>query len=165
MDVMFLKKYLLIALILCLTCVLAAACSNEDADIDGGSSGDIGDSIGDGSVDLDLTVMSGTMVYSVVSDMMENPEKYMGQTIKASGAYYASHYEQSDLHYHYLIIESAVGCCPQGLEFVWSGERTYPDDYPAEDSTIELTGVFSSYEELGRTWYYLAVDNIASNPS
>ena len=158
---MFLKKSLLIALLLCLICVLATACSNEDADIEGDSRGDVGDGVGDDSVDLDLTVMSGTMVYSVVSDMMENPDNYLGQTIKASGTYYASHYAESDLHYHYLIIESAVGCCPQGLEFVWSGERVYPDDYPEEDSTIELAGMFNSYEELGRIWYYLAVDDIS----
>ena len=163
---MFLRKFLLIVLLLCLACFLTAACSNKDADIEGDGRGDIGDSVaGDMSVDLDLTLMSGTMVYSVVSDMMEKPESYLGQKIKASGTYYASYYEQTDLHYHYLIIESAVGCCPQGLEFVWSGERVFPDDYHAEGSNIELTGMFGSYEELGSTWYYLAVDDIVANPS
>ena len=142
------KIFLSAALLLCLLCVFAVGCTTDKSGVD--SAENIG-------IDVDLTVMSGTMVYSTVINMLESPNDYMGQTIIASGSYYVEYFEGTEKHYHYMIIESAIGCCPQGLEFVLGGENDYPDDYPAENDLIEITGVFSSYEELGETWYYLAV--------
>ena len=40
---------------------------------------------GDPNVDLDLTVLSSTMVYSEVFKMMMAPEEYEGTTIKMDG--------------------------------------------------------------------------------
>ena len=37
-------------------------------------------------VDLDLTSMSGTMVYSEVYNIMSNPDEYIGKTIRMNGA-------------------------------------------------------------------------------
>ena len=36
-------------------------------------------------VDLDLTKISGTVVYSQVYDMMMNPDVYMGKKVKMKG--------------------------------------------------------------------------------
>ena len=57
-------------------------------------------------------------------------------------------------------MKDAAACCAQGLEFFWSGAQTYPGDYPRNETPIELTGVFESYVESGRTYYHLAVDEI-----
>jgi hypothetical protein len=111
-------------------------------------------------VDVDLTEMSSTMVYAEVYNITNNPDKYMGKTIRMSGPYQASYYDETGLYYHYVIVEDAAACCAQGLEFIWNGEHTFPDDYPLAQAKIEVTGVFGSYEELGITYYYLAVDNI-----
>ena len=119
-----------------------------------------GDAIADGSVDVDLTALSSTMVYAEVNNMMVNPGDYMGKTIKMSGPYYARYYDMTDIYYHYVIVEDATSCCVQGLEFILSGEHCYPDDYPDERDAIEVTGVFKSYDELGKTYYYLAVDGM-----
>lgn len=36
----------------------------------------------------------------------------------------------------------------QGLEFVWGdGSHKYPDEYPAEDTEIEVQGTFETYKE------------------
>jgi hypothetical protein len=59
-----------------------------------------------------------------------------------------------------LHIADATTCCSQGLEFIWNGDHVYPDDYPADGTEIELVGVFGTYEELGYTYPYIAVDDI-----
>ena len=110
---------------------------------------------------IDLTVLSSTMIYAEVYNIMTHPDEYMGKTIKMSGPYYASFYDATGLYYHYVVIEDATACCQQGLEFNWKGEHIYPDDYPEDGTKIEVTGVFSSYDELGRTYYYIAVDDIS----
>lgn len=109
---------------------------------------------------IDLTALSSTMVYAEVNNMMTNPDNYMGKTIKMCGSYYTSYFDETDMYYHYVIIEDATACCAQGLEFIWNGDHVYPADYPDEQTQIEISGVFGSYDELGITYYYLAVDEI-----
>ena len=41
-----------------------------------------------------------------------------------------------------------MACCAQGLEFVWGDvSHKYPDEYPAEDTEIEVQGTFKTYKE------------------
>lgn len=112
------------------------------------------------SIDIDLTIMSSTMVYVEVYNMMTQPEDYLGKTIKVRGEYYVSYYDVTEQYYHFVVIADATACCTQGLEFVWQGEHIYPEDYPADGKEIELTGVFSSYEEEGITYYCIDTDTI-----
>lgn len=69
-------------------------------------------------VDIDLTQMDKTMTYATVYQLMIYPEKYVGQTIKMKGEYYAIFYEETNKYYHYVLIKDATECCTQGLEFV-----------------------------------------------
>ena len=142
------KKHLSAAgLLLCLICVFASGCQS------GGASYRT-------VADIDLTRLSGTMVYAEVYHMMTSPLYYMGRTVKARGDYNVLYDDETGRFYHYIVIRDATGCCPQGLEFIWSGDRVYPDDYPKINTTIEFVGVFGSYEESGDTFYYLAVDDL-----
>jgi hypothetical protein len=110
---------------------------------------------------LDLTALSSIMVYSEVNNIMVNPEEYIGKTIKISGPYNASFWEETGIYYHYVIISDATACCQSGLEFIWDdNSHIYPKDYPENDTEIEVEGVFSTYEELGVTYYYLKTDEI-----
>jgi hypothetical protein len=113
------------------------------------------------AVDIDLTAMSGTMVYATVYKIMSKPKDYIGKTIRARGPYSAIYFEETGLHYHFVVIEDATACCKQGFEFVWKGNHAYPADYPAEETKIEVAGTFKSYEELGKTYYHLVVDEVA----
>ncbi len=114
----------------------------------------------EGSVDIDLTQMSSIMIYSEVYNIMINPEDYLGKTIKICGPYYASYWEDTDKYYHYVIINDATACCSSGLEFIWEdNSHKYPEEYPKDETEIELVGRFDSYEELGQTYYYLATDS------
>ena len=141
------KKYLSVLLALCLLCVCAAGCAEK------------GDTQEENGI-LDLTKLSGTLVYAEVYNIMSSPDDYIGRTIKMSGPYTANYYEPTQKYYHSVIIEDAAACCAQGLEFEWKGEHSYPGDYPENGAKVEVTGVFGSYEELGQTYYCLTVDGI-----
>ena len=111
-------------------------------------------------VDVDLTILSGTMVFAKLNSMMENPDDYLGQTIKIRGPYDAFLYERTGVFYTYVLIEDNAACCLQRLEFILSGQNTFPDDFPERETMIELEGVFESYDEQNQTYYYIAVDEI-----
>ena len=151
------KRYLLT--LLCLTCAFAAGCSKQDAVKTDGDAPTAQET--PAAADVDLTGLSTTMLYAEVNNIMTNPENYMGKTIKIVGPYNVSYYDKTGLSYHYVLIEDATACCQQGIEFLWKGDHKYPDDYPQAQTRIEVFGVFGSYEELGQTYYYLAVDDVA----
>ncbi len=96
---------------------------------------------------VDLTVLSGTMVYSEVYDMMCYPENYVGKTVKMSGMYAVYIDDSTGMYYHACIISDATACCSQGIEFELTEDYTYPDDYPEEGSEICVEGVFDTYQE------------------
>lgn len=113
-------------------------------------------------IDVDLTELSSTMVYSEVYNMVVTPEAYVGKTIKMRGKF--SYYEdpQSEKQYFACVIVDATACCAQGLEFVLRGDYTYPDDYPTADSEITVIGTFEVYQEDGAEYYRL-VDAVLSD--
>ena len=112
-------------------------------------------------VDVDLTVLSSTMVYSEVYNMLYyDPESYYGKTVKMTGVF--SIYQmvvdgvtQPDPVAYACIIADATACCAEGVEFVLEGDLTYPDDYPELGAEITVIGEFQPYEENGMTWYHL----------
>ena len=106
-------------------------------------------------VDLDLTKLSGTVVYSQVYDMMMNPDSYMGQIIKMRGSFSYFQDEITKQEYFAAIIADATACCAQGIEFVWAGEHSYPRDYPPPETDITVTGAFSTYDENGMMYVQL----------
>ena len=109
------------------------------------------------SVDLDLSSMSGNVVYAQVFNIMMSPEEYVGKTIRMSGSLAVEHDLVHNKVYTSCIIQDATACCAQGIEFDWKGDHEYPDDYPELDSEIEVSGVFSRIEdETGE--YYVVTD-------
>ena len=105
-----------------------------------------------GDVDVDLTKMSSTMVYAEVLNMMIDPEDYLGKTIRMDGVFSYYSDPRTERSYYTCIIQDATACCAQGIEFEWAGEHE-DDDYPPVDCEIEVTGVFTSYEEDGMEFY------------
>jgi len=106
------------------------------------------------SVDLDLSLLSGTVVYSQVYDMMMEPERYLGQRVRVKGNLSYFQDPQTLKEYFAVVIADATACCAQGIEFVWNGHR-YPDDYPPLDTELTVTGVFGTYEENGFAYLQL----------
>ncbi len=101
------------------------------------------------TVDVDLTAMSSTMVYSEVNAMMLTPDDYLGKTVKMEGNFAVYYDEPSDTYYYACIVQDATQCCSQGIEFILTdaGERTFPEDYPVEGQIITVVGVFDTYIE------------------
>ena len=119
----------------------------------------------DTSVDYDLTTMNSDMVYASVYQLMVDPETYVGKTFKMQGTYYSTFYEPTNKYYHYVIIEDAAACCAQGLEFVWGdGSHVYPDEYPANESKVEVSGTFETYKEGEDERLYCRIVNATMRP-
>ena len=116
--------------------------TKEDPMDDAGSAGSTTE-----GVDVDLTIMSGTMVYSEVYNMVYYPEDYIGKKVKMNGLFSSYHDEATGKDYFACIISDATACCSQGIEFVLTDDYKYPDDYPKEGGNITVAGVFDTYME------------------
>ena len=112
-------------------------------------------------VDVDLTALSGNMVYSQVYSMASDPEQYLGKTVKMRGGFAVLEGEEKT--YFSCIISDATACCAQGIEFELSGQAVYPRDYPTQGEEITVVGVFDSYEEEmnGNTYRYMVLRDAA----
>lgn len=115
----------------------------------------------DSDVDVDLTVISNTVVYSELYNMLYyDPEHYIGKTVKMSGEFAAyqmvvDNVMQPDPVAYACIVSDATACCAEGMEFILEENSVYPEDYPALGAEITVTGEFQPYEKDGIRWYHL----------
>lgn len=98
-------------------------------------------------LDLDLTKLSSTMVYSEVFNMRYEPDGYYGMRVRISGLFSAYENPMTGEYYYNCIIPDATACCSQGLQFFPAEDLTYPDDFPPQGATVTLQGTFSLDEE------------------
>ena len=103
-------------------------------------------------IDVDLTTLSSTMVYSEVYNMMTAPNDYIDKTIKMKGLFAYYHDDTTGNDYFACIIQDATACCTQGIEFVLTDNYTYPDDYPKVNKEICVEGVFDTYQDGNYTY-------------
>ena len=94
------------------------------------------------SFDIDLSQMSGTVVYAMVYQMVTEPIKFKGKHIKMKGNFSSYYDEEVDRRFYGCVISDALACCSQGLAFELSKPRKYPDDFPGEGSPITIEGTF-----------------------
>ena len=111
-------------------------------------------------IDLDLTKMSATMIYSTIFDMLIMPEDYIDKNIKVSGWFETYTDPESGEVYYAVVVPDATACCQQGLEFVWPGDHKYPEDFPEIKQDITVTGFYKLIENDGITYNYLEVGNL-----
>lgn len=112
-------------------------------------------------IDIDLTVMSSTMVYSEVYNIVTTPDDYIGKTIKMKGNFSTYYDEATGNRYFACLIADATACCSQGIEFTLNDSYTYPDDYPEENAEITVIGTFGIYYEGDD--YYCQLSNTEMN--
>lgn len=101
----------------------------------------------DAEIDVDLTELSTTMVYSEIYNMMLSPESYEGKTVRMKGKYICYEDPQSGKEYFACIVTDAAACCAQGFEFVPAEGSEYPNDYLDPNCQIVITGIFEIYQE------------------
>ena len=111
-------------------------------------------------INLDLTQMSATMIYSTIFDMLIMPEDYVDKIIKVSGWFETYTDPYTNELYYAVVVPDATACCQQGLEFVWPGEHKYPEDFPEVGADITVTGLYKLIENDGITYNYLEVVNL-----
>ena len=99
------------------------------------------------TIDVDLTEMSSTMVYSEVYSMLATPEDYIGKTVKMNGIFNYYHDVETGNYFFACIIRDATACCSQGIEFELTDDYIYPDDYPEVGGDVSVIGVFDTYME------------------
>lgn len=110
-----------------------------------------------GDYDVDLTQLSSTLVYSEVSNMMTAPEDYIGKSVRMQGDFAVYEDEASGNVYLACIIQDATACCAQGIEFVPTGDWSYPEDFPELGTQITVSGTFGTYSE-GEQMYVTLFD-------
>jgi hypothetical protein len=114
--------------------------------------GEVETSEGSDDIDVDLTAISGILVYSEVYNMMSTPENYMGKKIKMEGIYTIYFNDSYSVRYDACIVQDATACCATGIEFELSDELKFPDDYPEEGDIITVEGIFDTYDEGSYTY-------------
>ena len=114
--------------------------------------GEVETSEGSDDIDVDLTAISGILVYSEVYNMMSAPENYMGKKIKMEGIYAIYFDDTYSTRYDACIVQDATACCATGIEFELSDELKFPDDYPEEGDIITVEGIFDTYDEGSYTY-------------
>jgi hypothetical protein len=160
------KKFVCLLLASVLLCAFCVSCLRENTLSPAEPSEGIGSSAGAGlsasagaseksekaekaekeeKIDVDLTKMSATMVYSEVYNMLALPDDYLGQTVRMKGEFQC--YEGEERNYYVVLIADAMACCQQGMEFVLAGDYSFPEDYPEPGTTVTVTGVFDTYTE------------------
>ena len=104
------------------------------------------------AVDIDLTKMSSTMVYSTVFNMVNSPTKFIGKTMRMRGEYTTYHISIDDPTQiiHACLVRDAAGCCSQGLEFILSDGK-----YPTGASEITVVGTIAVQKISGKAVCYL----------
>ena len=146
--------------ILCLTLMLVflTSCGNRNSKVDqimqsqmeaNNNNDNDSNEVKEEGIDIDLTALSSTMVFSEVYNMMSVPDDYIGKMIKMNGSFTVFEDEETGQLYFACIISDATACCTQGIEFELEGKYTFPDDYPKEGSNITVTGEFETYDEDG----------------
>ena len=145
-------RYRALVFILVICVAALSGCGNKKDSVQTAASAAVND---DRPVDLDLSKLSGTVVYSQVYDMLVEPEEYMGKKIRVEGIF--GYYKDTDTKQEYfaVVIPDATACCAQGIEFVRGGEYKYPVDYPPIDTDVTVTGIFGTYDEDGDTYIHL----------
>ena len=94
---------------------------------------------------LDLTFMSSTAVYAEVLNMMTSPEQYRYRKVKINGIFGYREDEETGRMIFGCVILDATQCCEQGIEFIRSGDYSYPEDYPEPGEMITVEGTFDYY--------------------
>ena len=111
------------------------------------SASDAAEKVSANRVDIDLTKMSSTMVYSMVFQMVTEPKKFVGKTIKMKGAFSSYQDEETGRRFFGCVIKDALACCSQGIAFELAKPRKFPNEYPSEGSSITIVGTFEFEKE------------------
>ena len=68
-------------------------------------------------VELDLSKMNADLAYAFIFQIVVEPEKYEGKTVRMTGTFETFYDNEPYGRHDYCIITDVLACCAQGLEF------------------------------------------------
>ena len=142
-------SFIVIVAVIATALILTGCASSETGKVEAEPDGGIEDTK---TVDVDLTGLSATMVYSEVYNIFTAPDDYIGKTVKMEGIMASFHDDRTNKDYYACIIEDATACCAQGLEF-----ELARGEYPKDGEIVTVVGVFDTYKE-GEAMYCILRD-------
>jgi hypothetical protein len=98
-------------------------------------------------IDVDLSRMSGTVVYGMVYQMVTYPERFVGKHVRMKGVFSSYYDNEIKKRFFGCVISDALACCSQGLAFELAKPRKFPDEFPKEGASITITGDFDLVNE------------------
>lgn len=105
-------------------------------------------------VDVDISGLSGAVVFGKINDMVTNGKDYEGKVIRMAGTVNEIPVKvkgvQVDTLYSCFVAD-AEGCCAQGIEFVLPEGGSYPP----VGKQITVEGVWNTYQLYGIDRYRL----------
>ncbi|WP_296013116.1 hypothetical protein [uncultured Treponema sp.] len=87
-------------------------------------------------VELDLSKMNADLAYAFIFQLVVEPEKYEGKTIRMTGTFETFYDNEPYGRHDYCIITDVLACCAQGLEFE---SAKVPGIEPGQKITISGT--------------------------
>ena len=103
--------------------------------------------------DIDLVALNQTMLYSQLTNINNEYEKYLGKRIRMVGT---MNVYQGDIANYFLVECSDVtACCNTGLEFILKGGSTKIEDYPKSGDRVLVNGVLEKYYEGTNPYIHL----------
>lgn len=109
-------------------------------------------------VDIDTNGLNKTMLTAQMQSISQEPEKYLGKTIRLTATYQKQKANTGDKFYNFAFGYDDTGCCAAwGIEF-------YGDSVPGniEDfSSISMVGKISQYDEDGKMYTFIDVRHFA----
>ena len=114
-------------------------------------------------IDYDFTDMNFNILNAMNFEMAVDPEKFYGKVMKMRGQFFTVVEPESGQRFYYCVIYDPTACCQTGLDFMMTGDKVYPDDFPPEETYIEIQGPFKDFSNLlndGRSYAGLLCYNI-----
>ena len=98
----------------------------------------------DSPAEVDLTGMSSTMVFAEVYNMMVEPERYEGKTVRMTGELVTYPHPFTGEDCTAVIVKDALACCAQGFQFQPAQGMSLPE----AGTEVTVTGTYTLDESL-----------------
>lgn len=109
-------------------------------------------------VDIDTNGLNKTMLTAQMQSISQEPEKYLGKTIRLTATYQKQKANTGDKFYNFAFGYDDTGCCAAwGIEFYGDSVPDNIEDF----SSISMVGKISQYDEDGKMYTFIDVRHFA----
>lgn len=147
------KRIIALFLIIAMTFVFVSSCSQNTKTEDTKQSEVITEKEQNEElkVDLDVTEFSITIVYALLENMVQNPDDYIGKTVKITGNM-STWKDKNEDDVYCLTIWDQTQCCSAEIRIKFDYEKVDKSSIPSPGEDYTVIGIFDS-EFDGETYY------------